>query len=181
MQLMQSHFIQTEHYLWLLFPSVSQIVGLDWGLHQQHAWDLIEVLDLNIAVDEESCLITQSGMIKALTLPLQVWLSQAVADLENCSGSVLGQDLRVAVWLEHLTCAYHHRSVDAIHLKRHWLPLNSRSQEQSKWKQLCDEKTLPSLFLISLPPCLHSWMPYGQAMRRWVPKAECCSDRPLQT
>lgn len=103
MQLMQSHFIQTEHYLWLLFPSVSQIVGLDWGLHQQHAWDLIEVLDLNIAVDEESCLITQSGMIKALTLPLQVWLSQAVADLENCSGSVLGQDLRVAVWLEHLT------------------------------------------------------------------------------
>lgn len=81
--------------------------GLDWELHQQHAWDLTKILDLDITADEESCLITQSDVIKAFTLPLQVWLNQAVAEIENCSGSVLGQSLRVAVWLKHLTSACH--------------------------------------------------------------------------
>lgn len=162
MQFMQSHLIHTEHCL--LFPSVSQIVGLDWGLHQQRLWDLIGVLDLNIAADEESCLITQSGVTKALTLSLQVWLSGAVAGVESCSGSVLGQTLRVAV-----TCAHHcHPSGDAVHRKGHWLPLNCTSPGQSKWKQLCEEKTVPSLFLVSLAPCLYSWMPN---VRPW--DAEC--------
>lgn len=81
------------------------------------------------------------------------------------------------VWLKHLTSAYHpNPSVDAIHLKRHWLPLNCRSQEQSKRKQLCDGETVPSLFLPFLfaytAECrmsghetwsAHSWMLLWQA------------------